>query len=64
MWTLPEQTSGSFHGICYIKGMITVIAGSSVKDIRMEMEHIRHVLRQKPDIRDVVLDCQFPNSAG
>jgi hypothetical protein len=50
------------HGVCYIKGLITTVAGSEIKDIRIEMEHIRHVLRQKPDIRDVVLDCQFPGN--
>jgi hypothetical protein len=48
------------HGVCYIKGIVSPIAGSSIKDIRTEMEHIRHILRQKPDIRDVVIDCQFP----
>jgi hypothetical protein len=48
------------HGVCYIKGIITAAKGSEIKDIKLEMEHLRHILRQKPDIRDVVLDCQFP----
>jgi hypothetical protein len=50
------------HGVCYIKGLISPVAGSAIADIRTEMEHIRHILKQKPDIRDVILDCQFPGS--
>ena len=50
------------HGVCYIKGMVYATPGSDIKDIRLEMEHVRHILRQKPDIRDVVLDCQFPHA--
>jgi hypothetical protein len=50
------------HGVCYIKGVIAPMAGSAIEDIRHEMEHIRHILRQKPDIRDVILDCQFPGA--
>ena len=51
------------HGVCYIKGMVRAIPGSQIKDIHHEMEHLRHILRQKPDIRDVVLDVQYPGGA-
>lgn len=47
------------HGVCYIKGLIALNPGSAITDLHTEMEHIRHILRQKPDIRDVILDCQY-----
>jgi hypothetical protein len=47
------------HGVCYIRGIVGTVSGSAVEDLHTEMEHIRHILRQKPNIRDVVLDCQF-----
>jgi len=48
------------HGVLYIKGMVSVTKGAVIPDIRLEMEHIARVLRQKQEIRDVVLDCQYP----
>jgi hypothetical protein len=47
------------HGVCYIKGMVSAMPGKTIPDLHAEMEHIRHILRQKPDIRDVILDCDF-----
>jgi len=47
------------HGTFYIKGMIGIMRGVACKDLRLEVEHIGRLLRQKPDIKDVVIDCQF-----
>lgn len=47
------------HGVCYIRGIVDTDPGSTIPDLHTEMEHIRHILRQKPNIRDVVLDCQY-----
>ncbi len=47
------------RGTLYIKGQVGVIRGSAIKDLSIELEHIGRLLRQKPDIKDVVIDCQF-----
>ena len=47
------------HGVLFIKGTVAVTRGNAIKDLKVEMDHIGRVLRQKPDIRDVVLDCQY-----
>ncbi|HMS54886.1 MAG TPA: hypothetical protein PKA27_05755 [Fimbriimonadaceae bacterium] len=47
------------HGVAYIRGTVTAIRGSGVTDVKAECEIIARVLRQKPEIRDVVLDCTF-----
>ena len=44
------------HGVLYIRGIIGKVAGSNIPDLRAEMEHIGRILRQKPEIRDVVID--------
>jgi hypothetical protein len=50
------------HGVCHIRGVVIPTKDATFEDIRLEMEHIRHILRQKPGIRDVVLDCQYPGT--
>ena len=47
------------HGTLHIKGTISVMRGAVVKDLKAEVELIGRVLRQKPDIKDVVIDCRF-----
>lgn len=49
------------HGVLTIRGQIAVAKGASVPDARIEMEHIARFLRQRADIREVVLDCSYPN---
>ena len=46
------------HGVLYIRGTVGKVAGSPIQDLAIELEHIRHIMRQKPGIRDVVLDCK------
>ena len=47
------------HGICMIRGTVRAVRGSPITDIRAEMAIVAKVLRQKAEIRDVVLDCMF-----
>jgi len=47
------------HGVCYIRGTVKAIRGSNIPDIRSEMEIVAKVLRAKPEIKDVVLDCIY-----
>jgi len=47
------------HGILHIRGTVRALRGSNVIDIKSEMELIARVLRQKADIRDVVLECSY-----
>ena len=47
------------HGVAYIRGTVSAIRGSGIADVREEVLHIARILRQKPGIRDVVVDCAF-----
>jgi hypothetical protein len=47
------------HGTLHIKGTISVMRGVVVNDLKGEVELIGRILRQKPDIRDVVVDCRY-----
>jgi hypothetical protein len=47
------------HGTVYIRGTVKAIRGSHINDIRAEMELIARILRQKAEVRDVVLDCMY-----
>jgi hypothetical protein len=47
------------HGVCYIRGTVKAIRGSNIPDIRAEMEKVGKILRSKPEIKDVVIDCIY-----
>lgn len=47
------------HGVCYIRGTVSIVKGSDVADVKTEIEHCARLLRQKPEIRDVVIDCRY-----
>jgi hypothetical protein len=47
------------HGVLYVRGTIVAMPGCPIPDIQHEMDHIVHILRQKPEIRDVIIDCTF-----
>jgi hypothetical protein len=46
------------HGVVYLRGTVRKIRGHDF-DLKAEMELIRRILRQKPEIRDVVLEVIF-----
>jgi hypothetical protein len=47
------------HGVLYIRGSIAPVRGFNITDIRAEMENQARLLRQKPEIRDVVIDVTY-----
>ncbi len=46
------------HGILYMRGEIKLMPKSQILDINSEMSIITKVLRQRPEIRDLVLDVK------
>lgn len=44
------------HGVAYIRGSVGTIKGGP-QDVRAELEIIAKVLRTKPMIKDVIIDC-------
>lgn len=48
------------HGICYIRGTVAINKGvDGVDDPKAEMERIARILRQRPGIKDVVVDVRY-----
>ena len=47
------------HGTIYVRGVISAMRGVAVKDLKSEMEIIARVLRQKSEIKDVVIECTY-----
>jgi hypothetical protein len=47
------------HGVAYIRGQVQAIKGHDIPDLRTEMEQIARFLRQRAEIRDVVLDVTY-----
>ncbi|KAA0228234.1 MAG: hypothetical protein AKCLJLPJ_01097 [Fimbriimonadales bacterium] len=46
------------HGVVYLTGTVKSMRGHNV-DAKQEMDMFARVLRQRPGIRDVVLDLTF-----
>ncbi len=47
-----------YHGVVYLRGTVSALRGHNI-DIKAEMELIRRILRQRPGIRDVVIDVIY-----
>jgi len=47
-----------FHGVVYLRGTVSGMRGHDI-DIKAEMEIVRRILRQRPGVRDVVVDLIF-----
>jgi len=47
------------HGTVHIGGTISIMRGVAIKDLKAEVEMVGKILRQKPDIKNVVIDCRF-----
>lgn len=47
------------HGVLYVRGSVSAVKGSGIVDIKHEVENTARILRQRPEIRDVVLDCVY-----
>ena len=50
------------HGILYIRGFVEPERGSQINDLKHDMEVLARVLRQKAEIREVILDCNYAQS--
>jgi hypothetical protein len=47
------------HGVLYIRGEVLPMIDASYSDMESEMNLIARILRQRSEIRDVVIDAQF-----
>jgi hypothetical protein len=46
------------HGIMYMRGEIKTLPKSTISDLNVEMGIVTKILRQRPEIRDIVLDVK------
>jgi hypothetical protein len=44
------------HGICYVRGVVIPCPGAKITDLDAEIQRVAHLIRQRPGIRNVVLD--------
>lgn len=47
------------RGLCSIRGFVGLVAGSHISNLETEMEQVAHIIRQKPEIRNVVLEVSY-----
>jgi hypothetical protein len=47
------------HGIVYVRGTVSAAAGLRAPNLKAELENVGKQLRAKPEIRDVVFDCNI-----
>lgn len=47
------------HGVLYIRGEVVPTIDASYGDIQNEMNLIARVLRQRPEIREVILEASY-----
>lgn len=47
------------HGVLYIRGQASKMRGFEIPDLRAELENCGRILRQKPGIKDVVIDVTY-----
>lgn len=46
-------------GICYIRGIVAPLPGVTMENMETAMEHCGQLIRQKPEIRMVVIECTY-----
>ena len=47
------------HGVLHVRGTVRLLRGASATNVQTEMELIGRVLRQKAEIRDVILEYVY-----
>jgi hypothetical protein len=47
------------HGIVYLRGIVQRTKSGEYDDLKVEVAHIARLLRQKPEVRDVVVDVTY-----
>ncbi len=51
------------NGVAYIRGFVRAMPSSHISDVAIEMEHVAKIIRQKPEIRNVVLEITVDRTA-
>jgi hypothetical protein len=51
------------HGILYMRGQIKSMPNATYTDLGYEMGLVQKVLRQRPEIRDLVMDVTYEQAA-
>lgn len=47
------------HGVAYIRGNVSINKSTPVTDPKLEMDRVVRILRQRPGIKDVVVDVRY-----
>lgn len=47
------------HGVVYLRGIVLKEHGAHYEDVKTETERIGRLLRQLPQVRDVVIDVMY-----
>jgi hypothetical protein len=47
------------HGVIYLRGTIQRMSTGEYDDLKVEVAHIARLLKQKPEVRDVVVDAAY-----
>ena len=50
------------HGRCMVRGVIRLIPGHAEKDVDAAVDKVILLLRQRPDIKEVVFDAEIKGS--
>lgn len=46
-------------GVLTVRGQVAKMPGSPIEDLKLEMDHMMRLLRQRPEIREVIVDCAY-----
>lgn len=49
----------AMHGVVHVRGQLARLGGVVIPDLKAETEHVCRLLKQKAEIRDVVVDCSY-----
>jgi len=47
------------HGTLHIRGTLSIMRGTVIKDLRAEVEMVGRIMRQKPEIKNVLIECSY-----
>lgn len=50
------------HGICYVRGAVSAMPGANSTNMEEELHHAVRAIRQQPEIREVILEVDLPNT--
>lgn len=47
------------HGVCHIRGVVALIPGHDVTDLRTTVQEIANLIKRMPEVRDVSIDVAY-----